>query len=118
MYLSKNDSSLTCDVNDDSGNTKSEENGGLLSTLKAIKLNNVNRISIGQLNINSLRNKFEFLREAISGYVDILLITETKLDNSFPCPQFHIKGYSTPYRRDRNAHGGGILLYNKEGIPF
>ena len=26
-------------------------------------------------------------------------------------------GYSTPFRLDRNAHGGGILLYVREDIP-
>ena len=92
-----------------------------MSDLKNIILKNINRISIGQININSIRNKFEFLSEAISGYIDILLITETKLDNSFPNAQFHIKGYSYikgyPYRLDRNAYGGGILLYIREHIP-
>ena len=51
----------------------------------------------------------------MTGYVDILLITESKLDNSFPTAQFQINGFSSPYLLDRNAHGGGgILLYVRE----
>ena len=42
--------------------------------------------------------------------VDILLITETKIDSSFPIAQFQIDGYTTPYRLDRDENGGGILL--------
>ena len=39
------------------------------------------------------------------------MITETKLDDSFPVSQFEIDGFSTPFRQDRNKNGGGILLY-------
>ena len=35
--------------------------------------------------------------------VDIFMISETKIDYSFPINQFIIDGYSTPYRLDRNA---------------
>ena len=79
--------------------------------LKDIKLKNINGISIGQININSLRNKFEFLNSMVNGFVDILLITECKLDDSFPTAQFHMQGYSSPFRLDRNSYGGEILLY-------
>ena len=70
-----------------------------------------------QLNINSLRNKFESLINIINNNIDILMISETKLDPSFPTGQFHIHGFSEPYRFDRNSSGGGILLYIREDIP-
>ena len=88
-----------------------------ISFLKELRISNPHRIIIGQLNINSLRNKFDFLTQICPGNIDILLITETKLDNSFPTAQFTMKGYSTPYRLDRNKFGGGILLYVREDIP-
>lgn len=88
-----------------------------LDTLKEIKLNNINRISIGQININSLRNKFDFLNSMVNGNLDILLVTECKIDDSFPTAQFHMQGYSSPFRLDRNSCGGGILLYVREDIP-
>ena len=46
----------------------------------------------------------------IKNNVDILLISEAKIDSSFPTAQFHIDGF-TIYRRDRNENGGGLLLY-------
>ena len=46
------------------------------------------------------------------------MISETKLDESFPIGQFLKKGFSTPFRLDRNCHGGGILLYIREDIPL
>ena len=45
------------------------------------------------------------------------MISETKLDSSFPTGQFLINGYSEPFRIDRNSQGGGIMLYVREDIP-
>ena len=49
--------------------------------------------------------------------LDILIITETKLDDTFPVSQFHIDGFSKPYRLDRNRNGGGVIIYVREDIP-
>ena len=48
--------------------------------------------------------------------LDILLISEIKINSSFPAAQFQIESYTT-YRLDRNANSGGILLYIWEDIP-
>ena len=48
--------------------------------LKSLRLKNVNKLIITHLNINSLRNKFEFLISLIKDNIDILMISETKLD--------------------------------------
>ena len=77
----------------------------------------MNKIIVGQLNINSIRNKFDFLAQQVKGNIDILMISETKLDESFPVGQFLIDGYSVPFRFDRNKNGGGILLYIRQDIP-
>ena len=84
--------------------------------LKNTRLKNPNRLIIAQLNINSLCNKFDSLVRMLHNNLDILLISETKIDSSFPTAQFQIEGYTT-YRLDRNANGGGILLYIREDIP-
>ena len=81
------------------------------------RFNVYNRITIAQINIDSLRNKFSFLCEAVRGNTYILLVTKTRLDSSFPSAQFHMHGYTTPYRLDRNANGGRLLLYVRENIP-
>ena len=85
--------------------------------LNVARYQNPNRILIAHLNINFLRNKFEILMETITNKVDIFLISETKLDSFFPMNQFHIDGFTTPYRLDRNQKAGGIMLYTREDIP-
>ena len=84
--------------------------------LNDVREKNINRPIIGQLNINSIRNKFHFLESEASKHLDILLISETKIDESFPSAQFLLDGFSRPYRLDRCANGGGILLYVRDDI--
>ena len=76
----------------------------------------VNKLVFGQLNINSLRNKFDMLSELIKGFVDVFMTSETKLDDSFPEGQFFIDGYHKPFSYDRNGNGGSIFLYVHEDI--
>ena len=45
---------------------------------------NLNRSITAQLNINSIRNKFQFLEKDVCVNLNILQISETKLDDSFP----------------------------------
>lgn len=73
---------------------------------------------IAYLNINSLRNKIDSLREITFNFpVEILCIDETKLDDSFPDAQFKIEGYQfPPFRRDRNKNGGGKIVFIKDGL--
>ena len=87
------------------------------SMLDKIRTKNFERLIIGNLNINSLSSKFDQLKLLIQGKIDILIITETKLDDSFPTEQFTISGYSKPYRLDRNRNGGGVIIYIREDIP-
>ena len=86
-------------------------------TLSEIRKNSKDKLLIGNLNINSLPNKFDQLKVIIQGKLDILVITETKIDNSFPTSQFLIEGFCKPYRYDRNRNGGGVLIYVREDIP-
>ena len=84
--------------------------------IKNTRLKNRNRLITVQLNINSLRNIFDSLVRMLHNNLDILFISETKIDSSFPTAQFLIGGYTT-YSLDRNANSGGILLYTREDIP-
>ena len=68
--------------------------------LRNLRLKNHNRLICAHLNINSVRNKFELLINIIKDIIDILMISETKLDSSFPKGQFQLHGYSEPYRLD------------------
>ena len=51
---------------------------------KEMKNGSPDKFILGHLNINLLRNKFDFLKNAIGRNVDIVLISETKLYDSFP----------------------------------
>ena len=79
--------------------------------LKSLRIANLNRVIIAQININSIRNKFDALVSGIRGNVDILMTSETKIDDSSPTRQFLINGYTAPHRLDRNSIGGGILKW-------
>ena len=59
------------------------------------------------LNINKLGNKFEALTHIIYNNINLLQISEVKLEDSFPIAQFQIKGLSVAYRYDRNGKAGG-----------
>ena len=77
----------------------------------------MNKIIFAHLNVNSLKNKFDLLSEQINDSIDILLISKTKLDDSFPDSQFFIEGYHAPFRFNRSKYGGGIILHVQEDIP-
>ena len=82
-----------------------------------LKLRNVNRLIFGQININSIRNNSELLFSLVSNNNDVLLISETKIDNTFPVSQFCVPVYSIPLRLDRTGNGGGIMIYVKVYKP-
>ena len=54
-----------------------------LSQIKEMRIGNVNKVIIGNLYINSIRNKFEQLKETVMRYKEILVVTETKFDETF-----------------------------------
>ena len=85
--------------------------------LKSLRRSNLKRLIFAHLNINSIRNKFELLAKDPASNVDLLMISETKIDNSFPKGQFLIKGFCEPFRIDRNIFGREILFYVREDIP-
>ena len=86
--------------------------------LKSLHCNNLYKLDFAHLTINSISNKFELLSEQVRGNVDFLMVSETKIDDSFPIGNFLIHGFS-PYRVDRDSKGGcgGIMLYIREDIP-
>ena len=97
--------------------TSSEILADSFSKIKKTRIEHINNVIIGNLNINSSPNKFDKLKVVVNGMLDILIITETKLDDTFPVSQFHIDGFSKPYRLDRNRNGGGVIIYVREDIP-
>ena len=82
-----------------------------------IRIKRANLLIIGHLNINSLQNKFEMLKELIKDKIGIFLIFEIKLDTSFSSGQFIIQHYSTAFILDNTQNGGSLLLCVLEDIP-
>ena len=87
-----------------------------MNNIHETRIKNANWLIIAHSIANSFRNKFEIIEELIEDTIDIFLISETKLDSSFPNGQFVIKSYSTPFRLDRNKNGVGLSLYALEDI--
>ena len=80
-------------------------------------LKNPKNVIIGHLNVNAVMNKFPAVEELIKGKIDVGLISETKIDESFPNQQFKINGYNT-IRRDRDREVSSFTLINKYLVKF
>ena len=72
----------------------------------------------GQLNINSIRNKFEMPTSLITNETDLLLLWKTQIDEEFPLEQFLVSGFTKRTRLDSYSRGGGIMLFIRDNIPF
>ena len=81
-----------------------------------MKICSLDKLILGHVNTNSIRNKFDSLIYMLDKNIDIL-IPETKLDDSFPSAQFKIEGFTILYKYDRNDKEGGLLLCIREDIP-
>ena len=69
------------------------------------RLKHFNTLIVGNLNINSIRNKSEMVAETITNF-DIFLISQSKIYSTFPNMQYKINVYKL-FRPDRNRLGGG-----------
>ena len=82
-----------------------------------LRVNNPLKVIVEQPNISSIRNKFDTLCNISKHKMDIFLVSETKIDNTFPLTQLCEEGYSTPCRHDRTGKRGVLFLYVKDNIP-
>lgn len=69
---------------DSEASFESQKPSDCVKVLKSLRDGNLNKLVFDQLNINSIRNKFEFHS------LDALMILETKTDDSFPIGKFAI----------------------------
>ena len=66
---------------------------------------------IMHLNINGLQNKYDelkLLNDTLKAH--IIVISEAKIDRSYPNSQFNIQGYYM-FRKNRKKGGGGLMVY-------
>ena len=66
---------------------------GKLCKEKSLRTSNPDKLVFAHLNRNSIRNKFEMLLDQIKGNIDVLLVSETKIDDSFPIGNFLINEF-------------------------
>ena len=110
----KNNTFFTVEeCNSDKTNVDQKDTDGN-RVLKSLRCNDLNKLALAHLNINTIRNKFELLSKQVIGNVDVLMISETKINDSFPIGNFLIHGFSQPYRLDYDSKGGRIMLYIRE----
>ena len=79
------------------------------------------QITIAHVNINSItaENKKDELEQFITtNDIQILALTETKLDNSTAESQYTIDGFHPPITKHRTRRGGGVALYVHKSLPF
>ena len=65
---------------------------------------------------NSVRNIFEASEFLIKDKIDVFLVSEGKLDSSFPEAQFKILGHRI-FRKDGDKYRGGLMFYVNQNIP-
>ena len=73
-------------------------------------------LMIWQQNINSEVSKFQELKVIGQGILDILIVKEIKLHDSFLVAKFCINGFWILYTLGQNWNGGRIIIYVREDI--
>ena len=61
--------------------------------LKSISISNVKKLILRNLNINSIRNKFDLFSKQIKGAIDVLMVSESKLNKRFSEGLFLIEDF-------------------------
>ena len=64
-----------------------------------------------------ISGKFDQLKTLIGKNIDVLILTETKIDATFLNSQFIVDSYSPPFRYDSNRFGAGGLIHIRDDIP-
>ena len=89
---------LSYNLNRSNDHVVADSNSYFGDQLSSLRKNNLNRLILTHLNIKAIRNKFDQLVNGIKDNIDVLMISETRLEDSFPSMQFLIEGYGPLYR--------------------
>ena len=74
-------------------------------------------IILSYINVNSIINKLDDLKLLLGKSLDIICISETKLDETILTVQFAIECFSKPYRLYVTSNNEGLLFYVKANLP-
>ena len=89
---SEGNKTVNTEASEDSVATDNEIDG--FTKVELLRIKHIKNLFFDHLNINSLRNKREFLEPMIRNHFYIFLVREKKLDSRFPGSEFTIPGYS------------------------
>ena len=65
---------------------------------------------MGDLEINPMKNKFDFLEDVINRHLNIILLSETKLDDSFLQPNLSQRDLMFNIGFTGTAKMGGLVM--------
>ena len=117
--MDNNGTASICSSTDSLGSTSDTEPGCIDLTGGDLSVINNNLLNVAHYNINSLtcRTKLEELGSLGRQInLDVIAISESKLDDNIQESVFTIPGYNVEYRH-RTRKGGGVALYIRDDIP-
>ena len=75
------------------------------------RMKDCREILMMHLNVNSLQSKIEEVKMLVKQFkAQVVFLTETKIDETYPDSQFAINNYHL-FRNDRVKGGGGLMAY-------
>ena len=77
------------------------------------------KLTVCHTNINSItaNGRLDELSQFVHiNDIDILCLSETKLDKNVHPSMYHLPGYSEPLTRHRTRHGGGVAIYTRSNL--
>ena len=99
------------------GNLKNVIVDPLILTLEERRKKNPNNLILGHVNVNSLKLKFDYFAILLrKGLLDVLCITETKLDETYSNVVYSCDNYRC-HREDKSSTSGGMMILVRSDIP-
>ena len=110
-YSSGSDTEQTLSENKDHNNTWTSFDTLVKTHRGNVKISHINANSIAGFQFIEIKNWLT------RGRFDILAISETKLDKTYPDSQFAIQGFCM-CQSDRNIYGGGLMIFIRSDLCF
>ena len=101
------------------GSATSPHHSSSSSALSDSSSHNSSDITISHVNINSVTSRCrldELSHFALLNDIDIVCLTETKLDETVHPSLFMLDNYHSPLTRHRNRNGGGVAIYLRNNL--
>ena len=90
------------------------QNKDCKTTLHITRQDNHIKLIVAHRNIKLLWKKFF---DHINGTIGTAIVSETKIDDSFPIKNFLTDGFITPFLYDRDANWSWSMLHVKKDFP-